>query len=86
MHTLSIFLVRASCFSEGEISIVSPIYDNYLNIFTGGPVNISGRVGVCRGDLYSTVCDVNWDSNDADVLCRSIGIRSEYSIIKPFHL
>ena len=78
------FLVRVPCISEGQISIVSPVYENYLNIFTGGPVNVSGRVGICRGDFYSTVCDVNWDTNDADVLCRVIGVKSEYCIMSLF--
>ena len=33
----------------------------------------SGRVQVCVGGAWGTVCAVGWDSADAAVVCRSIG-------------
>ena len=65
-------LVRTSCINEGEITLLDPEYEGYLNIFTGDQVNVTGRVGVCRNGSYDSVCDVNWDANDAAVLCRTI--------------
>ena len=64
---LQIPIVRTPCINEGEINLLNPQYEGYLNIFTGDQVNITGRVGVCRNEFYDTVCDANWDASDAAV-------------------
>ena len=74
--------MRVPCFSEGEIAVFNPTYENYLNIFTGGPLNFSGKVGVCRDGVYDSICDVNWDENDAKVLCQSLGVRGQYHLLE----
>ena len=63
---------RTICINEGQITLLEPQYEGYLNIFTGGQVNITGPVGVCRNGSHGTVCDTNWDANDAAVFCRSL--------------
>ena len=70
MHMMIICVVvcqseERGCGDEGDIRLVN------------GRSALEGRVEICFGNQWGTVCDDRWGDSDASVVCRQLGYLAE---------
>ena len=59
--------------------------DGDIRLMNGStPSSYEGRVEVCFSGVWGTICNDDWDSQDATVVCRELGI-SVQSLGTPAH-
>ncbi|XP_064383039.1 mucin-2-like [Halichondria panicea] len=46
----------------------------------------SGRIEICNGGVWKTICDSNWTRNDAAVACRQLGYSAIRADVSPVTL
>ena len=59
-------------------SLQTPDYESEFTVIDD--MLSRGRIEVCNGSEYETVCDDGWNYTDASVVCRELGF-SPYGIL-----
>ena len=64
-------LTQDSCTQHGAVRLV------------GTPQNLrsQGRVEICIGSSWGTICRDNWDNYDAEVVCNQLGYGRDGNLI-----
>lgn len=73
MHPVNIYIMPSSLISmiTVYIDLTSNCTDGEIRLM-GGTSYTEGRVELCRGGIWGTVCDDFWSSIDARVVCSQL--------------
>ena len=67
----AVFIFRHSM----TVNILETCYNGEIRLRDGFD-EYQGRVEVCHGGVWGTVCHNDWDKADAQVVCRQLGLLS----------
>ena len=56
--------------------IVSKCIEDTVQLVGGSSQN-EGRIEICQNGEWGIVCDDGWDTNDARVVCRQLGLPTQ---------
>ena len=57
-------------------TIAAPCRTGRLRL-VGGNIPNEGRVEICMNNVWGTVCDDSWSSDDTTVVCRQLGYSTQ---------
>ena len=63
-----------------SLTFAAPCTDGQLRL-AGGNVDNEGRVEICLNNEWGTICDDNWNTNDANVACGVLGFADSGKIL-----
>ena len=85
--TLCSHVTNHNCdhFEDASVRCGTRCTDGDVTVIGGSELH-QGRVEVCVSGVWGTVCDDQWGSNDAFVVCRQLGYTTIGELAIPIHL